>query len=955
MSIKGLQRFLPRRGGRHSWLLAIALTAIALVVRLAMASVDAGLQYLTFFPAVALSAVIGGFWPGLLTTLLGIACATFIFTPPYVTISLANLQAGLWANLVFLVDGLIVCACIEAMHRFRVDSDQESDEARRAARRVEVINQQLRDSEAFSLSLFDSRTEQVAVLDQDGMIIAVNESWERFAEANAAPAIIRDPVGLNYLEFCRAPADDADSAEASRMFAGIRAVLAGETGEFAMEYPCHSANEPRWFNLRVTPLLGSRRGAVVAHEEISQRKAMEKSLMHHAAIVESSEDAIISVSLDGTITSWNRGAEQLFGYARNEVLGRHLALIIPVPQLSEANRQLAAVRAGVALKSYETVRRRKDGTLVDISMTVSPLRDAGGTVVGASKVARDISAQKRFEQELRIAATAFEAQEGMMITDADKIILRVNRAFCVNTGYAAEEAVGQHVRLLNSGRQDAAFYAAMWQRIERDGAWQGEIWNRRKNGEVYPEWLTITAVRNAAGLTTHYVGTHTDITARKAAEDEIRNLAFYDPLTRLPNRRLLLDRLHQAQVAATRNSQFGALMFIDLDNFKILNDTLGHDHGDLLLQEAAKRLTACIREGDTAARLGGDEFVIVLESLSRNQSEGADQAEAVGEKILAALSQAYHLASHQHHCTASIGLTLFGDRHEVTSELMKQADLAMYQVKTAGRNGLRFFDPDMQATVNSHARLESDLRNGLRERQFTVHFQPQVADGDRVTGAEVLVRWQHPQRGLVFPDEFIALAEKSGLILPLGQLVLETACAQLAVWAGRPDTTHLTLAVNVSGQQLHQPDFVDQVLQALERSGADPHRLKLELTESQLLTEIDDTIVKMTALRAKGVSFSLDDFGTGYSSLAYLKRLPLETLKIDRTFVMDVLTDANDAVIARTIVALAHSLGLAVLAEGVETDAQRQFLADVGCPWYQGYLFSRPLPLAAFEEFLRCR
>jgi EAL domain-containing protein (putative c-di-GMP-specific phosphodiesterase class I) len=286
---------------------------------------------------------------------------------------------------------------------------------------------------------------------------------------------------------------------------------------------------------------------------------------------------------------------------------------------------------------------------------------------------------------------------------------------------------------------------------------------------------------------------------------------------------------------------------------------------------------------------------------------------------------------------------------------MKQADLAMYQAKAAGRNGLRFFDPDMQATVTSHAQLEHDLRNGLRERQFVVHFQPQVDAGDRVTGAEALVRWQHPQRGLIFPDEFIGLAEKNGLILPLGQLVLETACAQLAAWAGRPDTADLTLAVNVSGQQLHQPDFVDQVLQVLARSGADPHRLKLELTESHLLTEIDQTIVKMTALRAKGISFALDDFGTGYSSLAYLKRLPLEKLKIDRTFVMDVLTDTNDAAIARTIVALAHSLGLAVLAEGVETDAQRQFLADVGCHWYQGYLFSRPLPLAAFEEYLRRR
>ncbi|PKO33697.1 MAG: hypothetical protein CVU34_12155 [Betaproteobacteria bacterium HGW-Betaproteobacteria-7] len=953
LSNNGLWRYLPQRGGLASWLLAVALIGIALYVRLIMAPVDAGLQYLTFFPAVALAAVVGGFWPGLFVTLLGIACATFIFTPPYYTLSLANLQASLWSNLVFLVDGLIVCSCIEAMHRFHVASSQESAEARRIAAESAAINQQLRDSEAFGRSLFDSRTEQVAVLDQDGVIIAVNEAWQRFAAENDAPDAAVMAVGLSYLDVCRRNPDAAEGSSAMQALHGIHSVLAGAAREFNMEYACHSPNQERWFKLRVSPLLGSRRGVVVAHENISQRKLLEKSLLHHAAIVESSEDAIIGVTLEGMITSWNLGAEHLYGYAGNEILGRHIALIIPVPNLNDAGRILDDIRAGRVVKNHQSLRRHKDGRLLDISLTVSPLHDAAGKVVGASEVARDISSEKRVEQELRIAATAFEAHEGMIITDANKIILRVNGAFTSHTGYSVEEAVGQHVRLLNSGRQDDDFYLEMWQTIERDGSWQGEVWNRRKNGEVYPEWLTVSAVKNAAGETTHYVGTHTDITVRKVAEDEINSLAFYDPLTRLPNRRLLHDRLQQAQVAATRTGHFAALMFIDLDNFKTLNDTLGHDQGDLLLQEAARRLTACIREGDTVARLGGDEFVVILESLSRHKSLGADQAELVGEKILETLNQPYHCAAHEHHCTASIGVTLFGDQTAGSAELMKQADLAMYQAKAAGRNAMRFFDPEMQATVNAHALLEKALSNAVRERHFVLYYQPQVSDQNCVTGAEALLRWEDPQRGIISPNAFIPLAEKTGLILPLGRLVLQMACRQLAAWAEREETAHLTLAVNVSGQQLHQPDFVDQVLGVIADTGADPHRLKLELTESQLLTEIDESIVKMTALRERGIRFALDDFGTGYSSLAYLKRLPLQTLKIDRTFVMDVLVDPNDAAIARTIVALASSLGLDVLAEGVETEGQRRFLADNGCLRYQGYLFSRPLPADAFAAYLQ--
>ncbi|SDP88104.1 PAS domain S-box-containing protein/diguanylate cyclase (GGDEF) domain-containing protein [Rhodoferax sp. OV413] len=443
-----------------------------------------------------------------------------------------------------------------------------------------------------------------------------------------------------------------------------------------------------------------------------------------------------------------------------------------------------------------------------------------------------------------------------------------------------------------------------------------------------------------------------DFTARKAAEDEINSLAFYDPLTLLPNRRLLMDRLKHALVASARSGKCGALLFIDLDHFKTLNDTLGHDKGDLLLQQVAQRLVTCVREGDTVARLGGDEFVVILEDLGGNPDEVATHCRAVGEKIFNALNLSYPLAGHDVRSTPSIGVTLFDGPRNSIDELLKQADLAMYQAKTAGRNTLRFFDAAMQAAVSERAVLESDLREALRLQQFVLHYQPQVVGQRQITGAEVLLRWQHPRRGMVGPADFIPLAEETGLILPLGHWVLQTACAQLALWALRPETAELSIAVNVSAKQMQQEDFVAQVLAVLRDSGAQPRKLKLELTESVLVDDVEATIRKMDALKSSGVGFSLDDFGTGYSSLTYLKRLPLDQLKIDQGFIKDILVDPNDAAIARMVIALAESLGLCVIAEGVEEEAQRLFLAHSGCHAYQGYLMARPQPIAEFEAIL---
>ncbi len=439
---------------------------------------------------------------------------------------------------------------------------------------------------------------------------------------------------------------------------------------------------------------------------------------------------------------------------------------------------------------------------------------------------------------------------------------------------------------------------------------------------------------------------------RKTAEEEIQNLAFFDPLTGLPNRRLLLDRLSHALASCVRTGREGALLFIDLDNFKTLNDTLGHDFGDLLLKQVANRLTACVREGDTVARLGGDEFVVMIEDLSELELGAAAQVETIGEKIMSSLGLHYQLGTHQYHSTPSIGITLFSEQQRDMEELLKQADIAMYQAKKSGRNTLRFFDSKMQNVINTRAELEREMRVAIEQQQFHLHYQVQMDSANSPIGAEALIRWKHPVRGLVPPLEFIPLAEETGLILPIGAWVIDAACAQLQSWQQSPLTSALVLAVNVSAKQFRQSDFANQVHAAVNRHTINPERLKLELTESLLLNDMEETIASMIVLKNIGVQFSLDDFGTGYSSLQYLKQLPLDQLKIDQSFVRDLTSDNSDRAIVRTIIAMAKSLNLDVIAEGVETEEQRLILQDKGCVHYQGYLFSKPVPIDEFNRQL---
>jgi diguanylate cyclase (GGDEF)-like protein/PAS domain S-box-containing protein len=640
------------------------------------------------------------------------------------------------------------------------------------------------------------------------------------------------------------------------------------------------------------------------------------------------------------------------GYSRDEIVGkRKLTDFLTPVSLELLRKHLPAPGLANVITDLELELLRRDGTSMPIALNSVGFTDANGHLLKRRAVMFDMRESRQNKIRQLVAATAFESLSGMCITDSQQVILQVNHAFTELTGYSAQEAVGQTPHLLSSGHHDAAFYQAMWATLKQQGRWQGEVWNKRKDGSVFTEWLSISAVVDAAGAVTHYIGSFFDITASKLAQEQLTQLAYFDPLTQLPNRRLLLDRLTQAIAATKRSGLYAALLFVDLDHFKAINDTRGHEAGDSVLIEAARRLRGAVRAGDSVARLGGDEFVVLLEGLDAQALESAAQAKAVTEKILAAMTQPYQLNGYEFHCSASIGLDLFaGDASAV--DLLQHADLAMYQSKTAGGNRLQFFNLDMQSNVIARAGLENDLRRALGLCQFTLYYQPQVNLPGQIVATEALLRWQHPERGLVLPGEFIALAEETDLIVQMGQWVLEAACAQLKAWERMPSAHHLRLAVNVSARQYRHERFLAAVQQVLSASAIDPAKLVLEVTESMML-DVPDAVGKMNALKTLGVSFSMDDFGTGYSSLASLSQLPLSELKIDQSFVSKLGVESSSAIIVQATIAMGHALGLEVIAEGVETQSQRDMLVQLGCQRFQGYLFSRPVPIEAFEALLQ--
>ncbi len=556
---------------------------------------------------------------------------------------------------------------------------------------------------------------------------------------------------------------------------------------------------------------------------------------------------------------------------------------------------------------------------------------------------RNLLQRKRAEAELRLAAHVFNySGEAIMVSDRKNHILEVNQSFERLTGYTPDEVRGRDPRMLSSGRTPREVYAAMWQALQQNGFWQGEMWDRHKSGEIYPKLLTISVVRDLHGEIEYFIASFTDISQLKAAEDRIRHVAHHDALTGLPNRLYLKIGLDQMLAAARREDMQAAVMFIDLDRFKVINDTLGHHVGDGLLVDVASRLQGCVRGSDLLARLGGDEFVVALTGHEVERS-----AVHVAEKILDELAQPYHIGEHTLRSTPSIGISLFPFDGDNIDALMKHADTAMYHAKSLGRNNFQFFSDEMNKTATDRLLLENSLHEALSAGQFLLHYQPQVEPkSGRLVGVEALVRWLHPTQGMIGPDRFIPVAEESGLIVPLGEWVLATACAQLRHWRDQGNRD-LRMAVNISQHQLHSPRLVGTVAELLERHQLAGHELELEITESVAMKNPQETIRVLDSLRELGVELAIDDFGTGYSSLAYLKLLPIQRLKLDRSFVKDIEIDANDAAISSATIALAHALGLEVVAEGVETEIQREFLQRHGCDLMQGYLFSRPVPADA--------
>ncbi len=690
--------------------------------------------------------------------------------------------------------------------------------------------------------------------------------------------------------------------------------------------------------------------AWLKRQNLRKTGALRETEQRLETILDSVDSLIYIKDAAGRYTYANQALYTFLGRSGEGVVGHRDGELFDAAVADEIRRNDMRTMTGRRRVVTEVTVPDAHGRQITVLSTKIPLYREDGSVHGLCGISIDISERRATEEANRVAATVFQSAEGMFIAGPDHRVLRVNEAYCAMTGYAAAEMAGRLLPVfsLSPGGGDAS--AMMWEAVSASGKWQGEIWTSRIDGGMYPARLTVTAVCDPSGHITHYVGTQGDITAQKLAQDEIEKLAYFDPLTGLANRRLLFERLRHCLPLHERAGQVAALLFLDLDNFKDLNDVRGHVAGDRLLLLVGERISACTRTGDTVARIGGDEFVILLENIGSDQSEAVHHAATAGWKIIAAMREPFDIGGIDHHATCSVGAALSTDGTVET--LMKRGDMAMYRAKHEGKNTLRFFDPVMEAEVTGRLAMEVELRESLRTSSFALHYQPQVDSTGRITGAEALLRWNNAAGEPVSPVEFVPVAEASGLIVPLGQWALRTACTQLARWSRLPGLGRMTIAVNVSVRQFRQPGFANEVLEIVDDCGIDPMLLKLELTESVMIDDVDDTIDKMLKLKKRGIGFALDDFGTGYSSLSYLKRLPLDQLKIDRSFVRDILENPNDVSIARSIVALSQSLGLGIIAEGVETQAQHAFLAEIGCGCCQGYLFGRPMEAAALEQMV---
>jgi len=672
-------------------------------------------------------------------------------------------------------------------------------------------------------------------------------------------------------------------------------------------------------------------------------------------LLDSTAEGIYGSNLDGNCIFCNAAAVRLLGYSRaDELLGKNMHQLThhsypdgrPYP--AHECRGLEAVNSGAGIHIEDEVFWKADGQAMPVEYWAYPVH-RNGMSIGSVVTFNDITDKLRAEKQMQLSAKVFEDScEGIIVTDAHNIIVAVNNAFTKITGYTREEVLWQNPRILKSGEHGPDFYAAMWQSITKQGHWQGEIWSRRKNGEIYPEWLSISTVTDVRGAITHYIGWLADISERKSADERIRYLAQYDALTGLPNRALFQDRLLQAMANAQRDGEKFAVLFLDLDRFKTINDSLGHPIGDRLLQQAAARLTASVRPIDTVSRQGGDEFVIILLQIKN----AADPA-LLAQKILTSISQPYDIDDLELHVTPSIGIAIYPEDGRDTESLIKNADAAMYHAKENGRNNYQYFTENLNARAFERLSLENSLRRALERREFLLHYQPLVNLGSgAIIGAEALIRWQHPDFGLVPPDKFIPVAEDCGLIVPIGEWVIQEACRQNKAWQDA-GLAPIPVAVNISALQFRQKNLEEVIQRILTESGLAAGHLEIELTESVIMKGAESTVETLLRFKKMGLRLSVDDFGTGYSSLSYLKRFPIDKLKIDRSFVRDVSIDPDDAAIASAIIAMAHRLRLRVIAEGVESQDQLDFLRQEGCDEAQGYHYSKPLPADGMERLLR--
>ncbi len=820
----------------------------------------------------------------------------------------------------------------------------------------------LRDSERRYRATFEQAAIGILHCGFDGKILRCNA---RFASMLGYRA--RDLIGHNIVSLTAPEHVDKSMGFVRNIASGSAA-----TANFEKQY-LHKNGSMVWARISVSAQCdgqGNPIHLVSFIEDITEQRtaelqltatqeALDQSKARYRLAFENTLDAInINRMGDGEFLECNPAFLDIVGYTREE-LGNQSSLGLGIwVDPAARQRMVEEVRANGICRNLETQFRKKSGELLWGQMSASRIDVEGVPCI--LSVTRDISAAKEVElllagaaeqirlSEQRYAAVFRTSSDGILVIRRDTgVIVDANPVFLEFMGYEREEIVNRTALRLRIWA--AATDRRRWLRMlaKAPGCQNFEARFRCKNGDTV--WALLSAsVLEIDGVSSIIVIAR-DVSAAKAAEHEIRTLAFYDSLTGLPNRRLLLERLQQALASGMRSGRARAVLFVDLDNFKIFNDTLGHQTGDLILCEIGRRITSCVRESDTVARLGGDEFVVMLLDLSLDSEAAAEQARSTAQKVLVAVEQPCVIAGRECRFTCSIGIALFGHRKTTPEEILQQADIAMYEAKAAGRNTIHFFALALQAAVHARAAMEEQLRQGLRRQEFVLYFQPQI-DNSHLAAVECLLRWNHPDRGLLAPSEFIRIAEESGLILPLGALVLDQACARIALWANDPISEGLSVAVNVSAVQLRQPNFVATVLDALHRNSANPERLNLELTESMLVDSMEEVIAKMSALKKHGIHFSLDDFGTGYSSLAYLKRLPLDQLKIDRAFIRDILADHTSGAIAETIVSLGRAMSMAVIAEGVETIDQHQYLLGLGCHSFQGFLFGRPQPIEEFER-----